>query len=292
RLCGADNASVRLLEEGGFRVIANRWGEPPGDVDASAWQRAKDVLAAGQVLTVPGDVGLARATAEGRTFYVPDARASSPLRSRSPLPGIMTDAGVRAIVHLPMLRDGVPGGALVVRSFRPGRFSPDHIRPLASFSAQAVIAIENARLFGELQQRTTELTRSVERLSALFEVGQAVGGTLDLQRVLDTVVARASDLAGADGGAIYEYDPAAGVFGLRAAYRMPEEMVAAVRERPARLGETVVGRAGAERAPVQHADLRAEGGAQGLGSDQAADARARTILERAGFRAVLAVPLL
>src|SRR5262249_45970553 len=130
--------------------------------------------------------------------------------------------------------------------------------------------------------RTHERTRSVGRLTAVFEVGQAVGGTLDLQRVLDTVVARASELAGADGGAVYAYDPAAGAFDLRATHRMDADFVAAVRQARARLGETVVGRAGAARAPVQYADVLAE----------EADDRTQEALARAGYRAVPAVPLL
>ena len=71
---------------------------------------------------------------------------------------------------------------------------------------QAVIAIENVRLFKELDERTNELTRSVGELKALGEVGQAVSSTLDLETVLTRIVSHAVQLSGTDGGAIYEYD--------------------------------------------------------------------------------------
>ena len=69
-----------------------------------------------------------------------------------------------------------------------------------------MIAIENVRLFQELQARTRELMRSVEELQALGEVGQTVNSTLDLHTVLSRIVAHAVQLSGTDGGAIYEYD--------------------------------------------------------------------------------------
>jgi GAF domain-containing protein len=77
---------------------------------------------------------------------------------------------------------------------------------VTTFADQAVIAIENARLFDEVQTRTTELARSVEELRALSEVSQAVNSTLDLQTVLDTIVAKAAQLSGTEAGAIYVRD--------------------------------------------------------------------------------------
>ena len=75
-----------------------------------------------------------------------------------------------------------------------------------TFADQAVIAIENVRLFKELQARTQELARSVEQLGSLSEVSQAVNSTLDLQEVLSTIVTHAVQLSATDGGAIYEAD--------------------------------------------------------------------------------------
>ena len=82
----------------------------------------------------------------------------------------------------------------------PGPFSDAQIELVQTFADQAVIAIENARLLSELQARTAELTRSVGQLTALGDVGRAVSSTLDLDTVLTTIVSRAAQLAGADGG--------------------------------------------------------------------------------------------
>jgi GAF domain-containing protein len=66
--------------------------------------------------------------------------------------------------------------------------------------------MENTRLLNELRARTSELTRSVEELRSLGEVSQAVNSTLDLQNVLDTIVARAVQISGTEAGAIYVFD--------------------------------------------------------------------------------------
>ena len=85
--------------------------------------------------------------------------------------------------------------------------SPEkQIKLLETFADQAVIAIENVRLFKELDARTNELARSVGELRALGEVGQAVSSTLDLETVLTRIVSHAVQLSGTEGGAIYEYD--------------------------------------------------------------------------------------
>ena len=85
-------------------------------------------------------------------------------------------------------------------------FTPAQIKLLETFADQAVIAIENVRLFQELQERTQELARSVGELKAFGEVGQAVSSTLDLETVLTRIVSHAVQLSGTDCGVIYEYD--------------------------------------------------------------------------------------
>ena len=72
-------------------------------------------------------------------------------------------------------------------------FTPAQIKLLETFADQAVIAIENVRLFKELDARTNELTRSVGELKALGEVGQAVSSTLDLETVLTRIVSMRSN---------------------------------------------------------------------------------------------------
>ena len=162
-------------------------------------------------------------------------------------------------------------------------FTDKQIKLLQTFADQAVIAIENVRLFQELEERTRELARSVGELKALGEVGQAVSSTLDLQTVLSTIVGHAVQLSGTRGGVIYEYDEAAQEFLLRASHRMEDEMVDALRVSPVRLGEGATGRAVAIRAPVQIPDI--------LDEREYTGTRARPLLTRLGYRSLLSVPL-
>ncbi len=189
----------------------------------------------------------------------------------------------RSLVGIPLMREGNPIGALVVGRRDPGPFPEKQVALLQTFADQAVIAIENVRLFKELEARTTQLARSVEQLGALSEVGQAVSSTLDLETVLSTIVSRATQLASMDGGAIYEYEEAREEFRLRATDRLPDELVEALRSTPIAKGEGSVGRLASTGEPVAISDITDEGLYQ---------SRVREILLRLGYRSVLAVPLL
>src|SRR6202011_4995521 len=109
----------------------------------------------------------------------------------------------RAIVGVPLLRTGHPIGVIVLMRREPRPFSDKQIELLSTFADQAVIAIENVRLFEEVQARTRELSQSVGELRALGEVTQAVTSTLDLETVLTTIIAKAAQLSGTEAGAIY-----------------------------------------------------------------------------------------
>jgi len=140
-----------------------------------------------------------------------------------------------------------------------------------------------ANLERRIAERTRELARSVEELKALGEVGRAVSSTLDLETLLTTIVSRAYQFAGTDGGAIYEYDERTERLYLRATQKLGQELVEALRATPLRLGEGAAGRAAADREPVQIPDILGEG---------AYEAHLRHVVARSGFRALLAVPLL
>ncbi|MGD8530875.1 MAG: ATP-binding protein, partial [Syntrophobacterales bacterium] len=175
--------------------------------------------------------------------------------------------------------------------------SSDEIGRLAEDLSVMRDSIKN--LFGELSQskdkleeysrtleekvevRTQELARSVEELQALGEVSQAVSSTLDLQKVLATIVAHAVELSETESGAIYEYDETNERFELRATHRMSEELIQAIRRAPVHLGETALGWAGVRREAVQIPDILEE-----------PNYPLRQIIERDGLRALLAVPLL
>jgi signal transduction histidine kinase len=194
---------------------------------------------------------------------------------------VRTEAA-RTVLGVPLVREDRMVGSIMMyrREMRP--FTDKQIDLVSTFATQAVIAIQNARLFQELQARTRDLARSVEQLQALGAVGQAVSSTLDLETVLTTIVSRADLLAGADGGAIYEYDEVGKAFILRATQRLGEEVVEATRTEPIRLGEGVLGRAAQNRQPVEVPDVLEAGAYEG---------RLAGIVRRADFRAVLAVPL-
>ena len=190
----------------------------------------------------------------------------------------------RSLLAVPMLRaDGTPVGTIVVQRSEPGRFVAGHIDMLKTFADQAVIAIENVRLFSELEARTAQLTRSVDELTALGEVSHALSSTLDLETVLHTIVARANDLAGTDACSVWEYDDGAEAFHLLATDNLDEEVIVVARRTLIRRQEGIQGRMAATRAPVQVADIASEGAYQGP---------LRDVLLRTGTRAILAVPLL
>ena len=153
-----------------------------------------------------------RAVETRRVVVIPDVFEDPEYDVRAPL----VAEGFRSVPAVPLMREKSPIGAItVVRPetraiFRQAnRVAPDVRGP-------GVIAIENVRLFTELEARTTELTQSVGELKALGDVGQAVSSTLDLETVLSTIVSRATELAGLDGGSIWEYDDAREEFRLHA----------------------------------------------------------------------------
>ena len=214
---------------------------------------------------------------EHGTLHVPDVRA------QNEFPMLGSASGYRTLLAAPLRQTGEFIGMLNARRIDVRPFTATQIKLLETFADQAVIAIENVRLLQALQLRTQELVRSVGELKALGEVGQAVSSTLDLETVLTRIVSHAVQLSGTDGGAIYEYDEQAEEFLLRATDHMEEELINALRANPPRLGDGVVGRAAASREPVQVPNILEE---------RTYAPRMREMLERFGFRASLAVPLL
>jgi signal transduction histidine kinase len=252
----------------------------------------------GEVLELAASYGSLRAVAEHRPLdrNVPSGRAVIDLQTihvhdvqeaLEEFPPEARPRGMqgktRTILATPLFRERIPIGVIVIRRTEVRPFTDRQVTLLKTFADQAVIAIENVRLFQQLNERTTELTRSVGELRALGEVSQTVSSTLDLETVLTRIVSHAVQLSGTDGGAIYEYDEQSEEFLLRATDHMEEELINALRANPPRLGDGVVGRAAANREPVQVPDILEE---------RAYAPRMRQMLERFGFRASLAVPLL
>jgi len=199
----------------------------------------------------------------------------------------LVQAGFRTVLSVPMLREGMPIGTINVTRMEVKPFSPDQIALLETFAAQAVIAIENARLFNELQARTAELTRSVGELTALGDVGRALSSTLNLEDVLQTIVTRATQLTEMAGCVIWEYDRPREEFRLRVSHYADETDAATL---PVRGGVTTIPRGQGlttqvmeQRQAVQIPDITVEG---------AYESPVRTPLIDAGHRALLGVPLL
>lgn len=137
------------------------------------------------------------------------------------------------------------------------------------------------RLERDVEARTAELAQSVAKLQALGEVSQAVNSTIDLETVLATIVAKTVELSGTEAGSIYVFDETSCEFQLRSTYGMDELQITGVRDAPIRIGDaTIVDQAAAQRMPVQIADVF---------KDDAS--RVHTAILRAGFRALLAIPL-
>jgi signal transduction histidine kinase len=209
---------------------------------------------------------------ERRTIHVPDVGSDRDY----PIGTMIQRHGARSVLSVPMLRDETLLGVISVLKVELQPFTRREIELVETFADQAVIAIENARLFRELQDRVGEL-------QALGDVSQAVSSTLDLETVLTTIVTRASDLSGSDAGGIYEYDDADEQFHLRATHRLSDEVIRAGMAEPIRLGDGVIGGSAARREPVQAPDI----------SDQGAYIfRLREVLLSSSFRAILGLPLL
>ncbi|HEY6363944.1 MAG TPA: GAF domain-containing protein, partial [Candidatus Binatia bacterium] len=260
RVCGIDDVILRL-HEGNAMVLRAHFGPVPDP-------RSAGIIDGPQFNWIR----------EHGTLHVPDVRAQTDFS------GLGSTSGSRTFLFVPLRQQGDLTGVLVARRMEVRPFTSAQIKLLETFADQAVIAIENVRLFQELEARTRELARSVGELKALGEVGQAVSSTLDLQTVLSTIVGRAVQLSGTDCGIIYEYDESTQEFHLRASYQMEDELVRAYQATPLHLGQGATGRAAETRLPYQIADLREEHELPTRGM--------RPLLFRLGYQSLLAVPLL
>jgi GAF domain-containing protein len=270
RLCGATRGHVFRFDGESLRFAAS-YGAISEFVD---WFERNPVLLG------PGSVA-GRAASERRTVHVHDVLVEPGYQMLD----VQRLQDYRTVLAVPMLRENVLLGVITVLKTKAEPFTQRSIELVTTFADQAVIAIENVRLLQELQARTAELARSVEELKALGEVGQAVSSTLDLETVLNTIVTRAVHLSNAKAGVLYEYDEATQEFSrISGAHGLDDDLGEVLRATPLRLGEGAAGKAAARQAPVQVADVLAEGTYD--------VARVRAIFERRGYRSLLAVPLL
>jgi GAF domain-containing protein/CheY-like chemotaxis protein len=269
RLCGAAHGHVFRVEGDLGRAVAAR-----GDPKFVEW-----LLKQEPIRPSPGGI-LHRMKRGERVVQILDSTDTEGYRAGTAIRELIDRSGVRTTLGVALRNDSSLLGAIFVnrREVRP--FTDKESALLQNFAAQAVIAIENARLLGELRSRTAELVRSVEELQLLSEVGQAVSSALDVRSVLSTILVRSVGMTGADAGAVFRYRVGDRSFSLVEAFGWDDAWLRSVGELRISETETAMGEAAARRAPIQIADLAERSGGP-----------LRDASLAAGYRAVLIVPL-
>jgi signal transduction histidine kinase len=264
RLCDAQNAQIFQIEGPLMRLVARH-----GPVKSS--------LEAGETRPLTRGSVSGRVALERRTLRIDDLRID--LEAEYPdIAASIRRQGIAATVGVPLLREGVAIGAITAFRTEARPFTDQQVALLETFADQAVIAIENVRLFQELQARTQDLSQSLEETSALSEVIRAVSSSLDLREVLDAVARRAVTLAGADGCGIFEYSPDRGTFAAVVSHGISRRFLDSI---PVAMNQGTLGRATQTGEPMQVADVRA-----------VPDYPFRDRFVEEGLRAVLTVPMM
>jgi signal transduction histidine kinase/ActR/RegA family two-component response regulator len=265
RLCRSDAAHLYRLQNGVYELIMSSGlsRESIAFMDEHPMPLDRDTLI--------GRVGLDR-----RTQQIPDVLADPEYGY-----DLQQIAGYRTLMGAPMLVDGEVVGALNVWRTEVHPFEAREMAIVTAFAGQAAMAVHGVTLVQELEARSAELAKNVERLEALREVGEAVSSSLDVDHVLSTIAMHAVALSGTDGGSIMEYSDHDRCFMVRSVHRTDPAVVERLRSIRIDLDETLVGRAAKQRHPIAVPDL-----------DKVRLDPHTQILYDDGWRSLVAVPML
>jgi class 3 adenylate cyclase/putative methionine-R-sulfoxide reductase with GAF domain len=266
RLCEADMSTI-IRQRGTAYYWATSYGFSP---EVSEYLRSVPLEPG------PGS-GAGRVLLTGKTVHIPDVLTDPEYTYQE----LQRRAGFRSALGVPLLREGVPIGivALMRRAVRP--FTDKQIQLATRFADQAVIAIENTRLFEAEQQRTRELTDSLQQQTATADVLKLISrSTFDLQSVLDTLIESAARLCAADKGTIHMQE--GDVYRIRAQYGLAREAVQYALLQPLQPGRgSVTGRVALDGKAIHISDVSAD-----------PEYHATDYQRAFGYRTILGVPLL
>ncbi len=274
RLCEADTASINRAQSNGFQQIAC-FGSSP---EYKAYVESR-LIPAGR-----GSVA-GRTIVEGRIVHISDVLADPEFT--------FTEAarigGVRTMLGVPLMREGVPMGVLNLQRKTVRSFTQKQIDLVTTFADQAVIAIENTRLLNELRQRKDDLSEALEQQTATSEVLKVISSSPgELELVFQAILTTATRICEAGFGVLFQSEGDAlrtvSIHGAPRAYVEERQRNPMIRPAP----ESVFGRALATKQPLQIADIQEEGEYVNAPSGFTGSKLAKL----AGARSLLAVPML